>query len=115
MPASEISVKRHCVTILDHFAWFFAGLFLCNCIPHLVCGLSGQPFPSPFAKPPGKGNSPALVNFFWGTGNLAIGIILLRVGEFVLGWNIGTAVFALGFILIGVQLAWHFEKVRNQR
>ena len=42
-------------TELNYIALFFAGAFLCNAIPHLVAGLQGQPFPSPFAKPPGRG------------------------------------------------------------
>jgi len=36
---------------------FFAGAFLCNCIPHLCAGLQGMPFPTPFAKPRGIGKS----------------------------------------------------------
>ena len=39
-----------------HFiAWFFGGAFLANTIPHLVSGISGSPFQSPFASPPGQG------------------------------------------------------------
>ncbi len=33
---------------------FFAGMFLANAVPHFVHGISGDPFPTPFAKPPGK-------------------------------------------------------------
>ena len=36
-------------------AWFFGGAFLANTIPHLVNGISGSPFQSPFASPPGEG------------------------------------------------------------
>lgn len=32
---------------------FFAGVFLCNAVPHLAAGLQGQPFPTPFARPRG--------------------------------------------------------------
>jgi hypothetical protein len=98
--------------MLHNVACFFAGLFICNGIPHLVCGLCGEPFPSPFAKPPGRGNSPALVNFFWGTFNLAVGIVLMWLGLFALGWNVQCLLFAIGFVLIGIQLSWHFGKVR---
>ena len=31
---------------------FFAGMFLANAVPHFVNGVSGNPFPSPFADPP---------------------------------------------------------------
>lgn len=47
-------------------AFFLAGALLCNGIPHLSSGLTGSPFPTPFAKPRGVGASPPLVNFFWG-------------------------------------------------
>jgi hypothetical protein len=51
---------------MDYIASFFAGAFLCNCIPHLACGLRGETFPTPFANPRGKGPSAPMVNFLWG-------------------------------------------------
>ena len=36
---------------------FSAGLSSANTIPHLVNGISGSPFQSPFASPPGEGLS----------------------------------------------------------
>ncbi len=36
-----------------YLAYFFGGAFLVNAIPHIVMGISGQPFQSPFATPPG--------------------------------------------------------------
>ena len=53
-----------------YVAWFFAGVFLTNAIPHTVQGLSGNPFPTPFASPPGRGNSPPELNVIWGFFNL---------------------------------------------
>jgi hypothetical protein len=103
------------MSLLDYIACFFAGLFLCNGIPHLVCGLCGEPFPSPFAKPPGKGNSSAVVNFLWGASNLAAGFILLCAGSFVPGWNIGSALFAVAFVIMGLLLSRHFESVRRDK
>ncbi len=38
-------------------SYFFAGVFAANAIPHFVSGMTGRPFQSPFAKPPGKGLS----------------------------------------------------------
>jgi hypothetical protein len=35
-------------------SYFFGGVALANAIPHLVSGMLGQPFQSPFAKPPRK-------------------------------------------------------------
>ena len=51
---------------MHYVAAFFAGAFLCNCIPHLDCGLRGAPFPTPFAKPRGIGDSSPLINVLWG-------------------------------------------------
>ncbi len=45
-----------------YIAYFFAGAFLVNAIPHFVSGVTGRPFPSPFASPPGKGLSSPVVN-----------------------------------------------------
>jgi len=45
-----------------YVAYFFAGVFLANGVPHFVQGISGKKFPSPFSSPPGRGESPPLVN-----------------------------------------------------
>ena len=67
-----------------HFvAWFFGGAFLVNAIPHFVCGVTGHPFQSPFAHPPGEGLSSAWVNTLWGSANLVFAYLLLvKVGNF---------------------------------
>ena len=53
-------------------AYFFGGVFLANTIPHLVNGISGSPFQSPFASPPGVGLSSSTVNVLWGMFNLSV-------------------------------------------
>ena len=66
-------------------AYFFGGAFLANTIPHLVNGMSGSPFQSPFATPPGQGLSSSTVNVVWGMFNLVVAYILVaRVGRFEL-------------------------------
>jgi len=71
------------MTWLHYLAWFFGGAFLINAIPHLVSGVSGRPFQSPFANPPGEGLSSSTVNAIWGFVNLVIGYLLIvRVGDF---------------------------------
>ena len=64
-----------------YVASFFSGLFIINTVPHLVHGVSGESFPSPFANPPGKGLSSPTVNVLWALANLLIGYILLRAGK----------------------------------
>jgi hypothetical protein len=100
---------------MHYLANFFAGAFLCNCIPHLVCGLQGAPFPSPFAKPRGVGDSSPLVNFLWGFFNLLAGGYLLLIDPVAFGINVGFMVLLLGAFLLGLYLALHFGKVRRDK
>lgn len=82
---------------------------LMNAVPHVVSGATGRKFPSPFAKPPGRGLSSALVNMLWGLGNLVIAYLLVcKVGRFEVGNVAQAASLALGVVLIGVVHAVHF-------
>ena len=98
---------------MNYLAAFFAGAFFCNALPHLLSGVQGEPFPSPFSKPPGVGDSPPLVNFLWGSFNLLVAIALLVWHPIDLGFNVECAVFIGGFLLMGIGLAHHFGKVRQ--
>ncbi|KAF0138936.1 MAG: hypothetical protein FD122_3609 [Stygiobacter sp.] len=96
-----------------YIAAFFAGVFLANTVPHYVNGLSGNPFPSPFADPPGFGNSSPLINVLWGAFNLLVGYSLLRYSK--LSVNNKTALWVLfaGIICMGVTLSIAFSKGSN--
>jgi hypothetical protein len=98
--------------ILHYIANLFAGLFLCNCVPHLACGLSGEGFPTPFAKPPGVGFSSALTNFLWGFSNLVAGLVLLSLSDITVGFNLGCILFLGGVLLMGVFSSRRFEAVK---
>ncbi len=90
-------------------AYFFGGIFLVNSIPHLVNGVSGSPFQSPFASPPGEGLSSSTVNVLWGVFNLAIAYgLVVRVGRFDLRQTRHVVVLGLGALIISIQLARHF-------
>jgi hypothetical protein len=92
-----------------YVAHLFAGAFLINTIPHLVNGLSGRRFPSPFASPPGVGDSPALVNALWGLTNLVVGYSLLAgIGPFAFGLSLDALAVGLGALLMAWRLASHF-------
>src|SRR5215472_1841230 len=92
-----------------YVAHFFAGVFLINTIPHLVNGLSGRRFPSPFASPPGVGESSAVVNALWGFTNLVIGYVLFAgVGPFSFGLSLDALVAGVGALLMAWRLASHF-------
>jgi hypothetical protein len=95
---------------------FVAGVFLANGIPHFVQGISGHWFQSPFASPPGVGESSPVVNVLWGFLNLVIGFALLfnfapKGADVILEW----AFVGLGALLIAIFLAQHFGRVRSER
>ena len=90
-------------------SYFFGGAFAANAIPHLVSGVTGHPFQSPFAKPPGKGLSSATVNVVWGFCNAAIGYLLVaHVGVFDPRMTSHILTFGLGALLICILSARHF-------
>jgi len=94
---------------------FVAGAFAANAIPHIVQGICGNRFQTPFASPPGIGESSPLVNVIWGAVNVAIAGILLHyflppgfpppLSLCVAGW--------LGALISAIWLSWHFGKVRS--
>ena len=93
---------------LQCVSYFFGGAFLANSVPHIVSGLTGRAFQSPFAKPPGKGLSSSTVNVLWGFFNLAVGYALLcRVGNFDLH-SLDVLAAGLGALLTSVMLARTF-------
>ena len=94
-----------------HVAYFFGGAFLVNAIPHFVSGVTGHPFQSPFATPPGQGLSSATVNVLWGYFNLVIAYLLLcRVGKFDLRRTIHVVVAGLGMLLMALMSAYAFGR-----
>jgi hypothetical protein len=96
-----------------YIAAFFAGAFLANFVPHFVNGISGDPFPSPFSDPPGKGLSSPLVNVLWACFNLLVGYLLFRVSKMDARNRWSLLVFFLGIVLISVQLSLAFmEKMK---
>jgi hypothetical protein len=97
-----------------YIAYFVGGAFLANTIPHLMNGISGQPFQSPFATPPGKGLSSSTVNVLWGMFNLAVAYLLVaRVGRFDLRRTWHVVVLGLGALLTALMLARHFGELHG--
>ena len=93
---------------------FLGGMLLANAIPHTVHGISGHRFQTPFARPPGRGESSPLVNLLWGAVNAAAGWWLVH-------WQRGAGprlpedqhAVAAGALVVGLVLAWWFGKVRG--
>jgi hypothetical protein len=95
-------------------ACFVGGLFLANSVPHTVKGICGDRFPTPFAKPPGRGLSSPLVNVLWGLGNLAVGYELLRVGNLLGGCELHRWVFFAGVVLLAIPTSIHFASKEKE-
>lgn len=95
-------------------AYFFAGAFLANGVPHFAQGVSGNRFQTPFASPPGIGESSPAVNVFWGLFNLSVSFVLLtEVGQFRPGLTLDSLSVLLGLLSMGWLCARHFGKVRS--
>ena len=92
----------------NYLSAFFAGLFLANAIPHFVSGVCGNPFPTPFAKPPGKGLSSPVVNVAWALFNLVIGFILFKKGRISFHVDLSSAIFFIGIALMSLVSAKNF-------
>ena len=95
-----------------YVAYFFGGAFSVNAVPHFVSGVTGRAFPSPFAKPPGKGMSSPTVNVLWGAFNAVVGYLLVfHVGYFAThDWQSVLSV-GVGGLAMGVMLANAFGQV----
>ena len=92
-------------------SYFFGGVFLANAIPHLTSGVTGRPFQSPFAKPPGRGLSSSTVNVLWAFFNLAVAYVLVcRIGVFDLKDTFDVIALGAGAMLISLFGARHFGR-----
>ena len=95
---------------------FVSGLLIANGVPHFVQGVSGHWFQTPFASPPGVGDSSPVINVLWGFLNLAVGFALLfafapKGSDGVAEWSL----VGLGALAMAVFLARHFGRVRSGR
>lgn len=103
------------MTTLALVACFFGGMFLANALPHLVSGMQGRSFQSPFAKPRGKGLSSSTINVLWGFFNAVVGYVLLRRADLAWSDTTGMLVCAAGALLIALFCSWHFGQFHGGR
>jgi hypothetical protein len=89
-------------------------MFLTNVVPHFVHGISGDRFPTPFARPPGKGLSSPTVNVVWALFNLVVGYILFRVGKVSRDNDLALTVFFAGIVAISIMLSVRFAKKQTE-
>jgi hypothetical protein len=98
----------------NYVACFFAGAMLANFVPHFVHGISGDRFPTPFARPPGRGLSSPTVNVAWAFLNLLVGGVLFKVGRVSVGELATLALLLLGAVTISTILSVRFaQKMRE--
>ena len=76
--------------------------------PHLA----GDRFPTPFARPLGKGLSSPTVNVVWALVNLIVGYVLFRLGKVSSGGNLALAVFFVGIAALSTWLSVLFAKMK---
>jgi hypothetical protein len=91
-----------------YFGGFWAGMFLANFVPHFIKGIAGDPFPTPFAKPPGKGLSSPLVNVLWALFNLAAGYVLFRIAKISANDGLSVLICFIGLTCISIFGALNF-------
>jgi hypothetical protein len=91
-----------------YFSGFWGGVFLANFVPHFVNGVSGNGFPTPFAKPPGRGLSSPLVNVIWSLFNLLAGYLLYRFARISRQDNLSLLLFFAGIAIISILMSIRF-------
>lgn len=97
-------------------AIFLGGAFLANAVPHIVNGISGRAFQTPFAKPPGKGVSPSIINVLWGFINLFVAwLLLIRFGDFDIRSWVHVSLAFLGALILSMFCARHFGRFHGGR
>jgi hypothetical protein len=95
------------------FAYFLGGAFIANAFPHLLTGIAGRPFPTPFASPPFTGLSSPAVNIAWALGNLAIAyLLLLRLRPIDFREWSQLAFAVAGFLLMTFLLGRSLRRLR---
>jgi hypothetical protein len=99
-----------------YVAHFIAGAIAANSVPHFVNGISGRPFVSPFGTPPGRGESSAVSNVLWGGLNMVAAFAILWWLPMSVPLDIlDVIVFAAGFFVMAVTLAYSFNQRRIER
>jgi hypothetical protein len=79
-----------------------------------VSGVTGHPFQSPFATPPGEGLSAAWLNVLWGSTNFVFAYLLLgRVGNFEFRRWLHVLVAGAGGLAMALMLSLTFGRFYN--
>jgi hypothetical protein len=98
----------------NYLACFFAGAFLANFVPHFIHGVSGNKFPTPFAKPPGQGLSSATTNVLWSLFNLVIGFLLFNSGNISTTLPVTWLLVFAGVAAMSIMLGINFQRKHKE-
>lgn len=97
-------------------AYFFAGTFSANFVPHFVSGVLGRTFPTPFASPPFRGQSSSRVNVLYALFNLAVAYtLLLHVGDFEPRSSLHAGTFGLGLAAMSLLITRSLARTSAER
>ena len=97
-------------------AFFFAGVFFANFVPHFVSGVLGRTFPTPFATPPFRGPSSSPVNVLYGLGNLCVAYgLLFHVGSFEPRHVPAAGAFGLGLAAWSLLITRSLSRLERER
>jgi hypothetical protein len=108
--------KKSIMLWYHYLSYFFGGFTLINSVPHGTRGLSGRTFPSPFASPPGKGQSSPIENVIWSFINLTLSYLLLaQVGDFKIRDMTSVLPTAAGILFGSVYIANYFTEYGKPR
>ena len=86
----------------NYFSGFFAGAFLSNSVPHFVKGICGDKFPTPFAKPHGRGLSSPTLNVAWALLNMVIAYLFFRFSKLSFQDNLSLITSFAGFAIMSL-------------
>ena len=97
-------------------AYFFAGAFFANFVPHFVSGVLGRTFPTPFASPAFRGPSSSPVNVLYGLFNLAVAYaLLLRVGDFEPRSTLHAGAVGLGLAAMSLLITRSLARIQKEQ
>lgn len=97
-----------------YFYGFWAGAFLSNSVPHFVKGVCGDKFPTPFAKPHGKGLSSPTLNVVWALFNLVIGYLFFKLSKLSCQDNLSLITSFAGFAIMSLRSAKGFASKHKE-
>jgi hypothetical protein len=93
-----------------YFIGFLSGGFLANFAPHFVNGISGNKFPTPFAKPHGIGLSSPTLNVVWALINLLFSFLFYKLSRITIGNHLSLIIFFSGFATLSIFSSKQFSK-----